>query len=98
MSTNTIYLNLQCEFCGKILANKKSLKNHIARHIEAKESNFSCKFCSRISKNKMSHSQHERLCKENKNRPEIVSNFRFKKPKPPTLNACRFCNKEYHIN
>ncbi len=46
----------------------------------------------------MSHSQHERLCKENKNRPEIVSNFRFKKPKPPTLNARRFCNKEYHIN
>ena len=79
MSTTTIYANLQCEFCGKILANKKSLKNHIARHIEAKESNFSCKFCSRISKNKMAHSQHERLCKENKNRPEIVSNFKFKK-------------------
>ena len=45
----------------------------------------------------MSHSQHERLCKENKNRPEIVSNFKFKKTNP-SLKTCRFCNKEYHVN
>lgn len=87
MTTNTIYA---CEICGKILANKKTLRNHIARHEAVlDETKRSCKFCNRISKNAMAHSQHERLCKENVNRPKIISKFKKIKPK---ICACRFCN------
>lgn len=89
MSTNTIYANLQCEFCGKILANNKTLKNHVARHIEAKESNFTCKFCTREFKNKMGLSQHERLCKENENASIKIYNHGIRKNNKN--NDCRFC-------
>lgn len=91
MTTSNIYT---CELCGKILANKKTLRNHIARHEAVlDETKRSCKFCNRISKNAMAHSQHERLCKENKSKPDVTSTVKKIKTK---LYTCRFCNIAFY--
>ena len=44
MSTTTIYANLQCEFCGKILANKKSLKTTLLDISKQKNQTFRANF------------------------------------------------------